>query len=160
LEDDMNSTATAISDKGMRPATRRARRRRLARSLTTAVGLLVLGGAVGAAPASAAPGDLAGTWTSVDLDGSNQTLEVKGAGSPVYALFLTDDLASSACGGLPATAVGPAVVDDNGLFMFATLVCRPGGNPIPGTRVELTFEYDAATDTLTDFSGVVWARAG
>ena len=126
--------------------------------LAVAVSTLALGAAVAASPASAAPGDLAGTWTSVDHDGSNQTLAIRGAGNPVYALFLTDELASQACGGRPAKLVGSAVADGNELFTVGTLVCRPGGNPFPGTRIFFGFEYDAATDTLTDSTGVVWER--
>jgi hypothetical protein len=37
-------------------------------------------------------------------------------------------------------------------------VCLPGGNPLRAERLHVSFEYDVATDTLTDFAGVVWER--
>lgn len=132
--------------------------RRLAKTLAIAVSMLAFGGAVLAPPASATAGSLAGTWASVDTDGSDQTLQIQGAGNPVYAMFLRDEPAS-VCGGLPAKLVGNGVADGNGLFMLGTLVCLPGGNPIPGQRIFFSFAYNAGTGTLTDFTGVVWHRA-
>ena len=55
----------------------------------------------------AASGPLAGTWTSVDTDGSNQTLDIKGSGVHVYSMFYFDD-AASACGGTPPSSLGVA----------------------------------------------------
>jgi len=133
-------------------------RRRLATALAIAVSMLAISVAGLAPPASASPGDLAGTWASLDTDGSNQTLKINGAGNPVYSIFLRDDFTSGVCGGPPAAFVGHAVADGDELFALGTLLCFPGGNPIPGERVFLGFEYDAATDTLTDFAGVVWQR--
>ena len=135
-----------------------ARRRRRS---TLAVGLsvLALGAAALAPPASGAPGPLAGTWTSVDVDGSNQTLRVKGAGNPVYAMTLRDDFTTGACGGPPAKVVGRARVDGDTLVMRGTLVCLHRGNPIPGQRVTISFDYHAGSDTLTDDARVVWVRA-
>ena len=132
--------------------------RRLATTLAIAVSMLALIAAVLAPPAAATSGDLAGTWASVDLDGSNQTLQIKGAGDPVYSMLLRDDFTSGVCGGPPAQLVGHAAVDGNVLFMSGTLVCLPGGNPLGSERLFVSFEYDAATDTLTDFAGVVWER--
>ena len=125
-----------------------------------AAGMLALGVTVLAPPASAHPGGLAGTWTSTDVDGSNQAMTIKGAGRPVYSVFLRDDFTSGACGGPPAKLVGHGVSDDNGLFVRGTLVCLHRGNPIPGVRVSFHLDYDAAAGTLTDESGVVWERAG
>lgn len=135
------------------------RRRVLIRALTASALSFGLIAGILALPASAAPGALAGTWTSEDLDGSNQSLELRGAGNPGYAAFLRDDFTSGVCGGPPAKLVGPAVADGDVLVVRGTLVCLPGGNPIPGVRVFLTFQYDAGTDTLTDDAGVVWERA-
>jgi hypothetical protein len=120
--------------------------------------VLAFGTALLSPAASAAGGDLAGTWTSVDLDGSNQTLQITGSGRHVYAMFLVDDFTTGGCGGPPAQFVGFGVVDGSELLMSGTLICLPGGNPIAG-RISISFQYDAATDTLTDFSGVVWHRA-
>ena len=134
--------------------------RRLATTLAIVVSLLAISAAALAPPATAAAGDLAGTWASEDLDGSNQTLEIKGAGNPVYSVFLRDDFTSGGCGGPPAKLVGSAVADGDGLFAVGTLVCLHGGNAVPGERIFFSFEYDAGTDTLTDFTGVVWERTG
>lgn len=120
----------------------------------------VVGVAVDAGPASAAEGTLAGTWTSVDLDGSNQTLTLHGAGNPWYSSFLFDDFTSGVCGGPPAKLVGTAVADGDEVFVRGTLVCLGSGNPIPGIRVGFVLTYDAEDDTLVDEGGVVWERAG
>jgi hypothetical protein len=133
--------------------------RRLASAAAVAAGLLALSAAV-APPAGATPGNLAGTWASVDVDGSNQTLRIKGAGKPVYAISLRDDFTSGACGGPPAKLVGHAVANGNELSVTGTLVCLHGGNPIPGERVSSSMDYNAATDTLIDSSGIVWNRTG
>lgn len=111
-----------------------------------------------ASPADARGGELAGTWTSVDLDGSHQTLRISGGGTPAYAMFLHDDFTSGGCGGLPANFVGSGTVDGNQLEMTGALICLPGGNPVRG-RISIGFEYDATADTLTDVTGVVWERA-
>ena len=121
--------------------------------------VLLLGAALLASPASAFPGHLAGTWTSVDTDGSNQTMRIRGAGHPVYAMTLRDDFTTGACGGPPAKVVGRARADGNALVMRGTLVCLHRGNPIPGQRVTVNFDYHAGSDTLTDDAGVVWVRA-
>lgn len=113
-----------------------------------------------APPASAAQGELAGTWASIDLDGSNQTLRITGAGAPAYAMFLSDDATSGACGGPPAKLVGSGRVDGDELLMRGVLVCLPGGNPVGREQFYFAFEHDDAADTLTDSTGVVWHRLG
>jgi hypothetical protein len=153
----MNRTGTKAKAR-LLSVKRVIRRRRLAATLAIAVSMLA-SATVLATPASAAAGDLAGSWTSIDLDGSNQTLKLKGAGNPVYSAFLRDDFTSGVCGGPPAKLVGHAAADGNGLLMRGTLVCLHRGNPVPGVRVVFSFEYDPANDTLTDDSGVVWERA-
>jgi hypothetical protein len=109
-------------------------------------------------PASAASGDLAGTWTSTDTDGSSQTLDVSGSGNNSYSMYLFDDSATSACGGAPAKLVGTGVLDGNDLTMTGALVCLPGGNQLR-FRIDYGFVYSAGTDTLTDDAGVVWTRS-
>ncbi len=116
---------------------------------------LVLG--LGASPAVAAQGDLTGTWTSVDTDGSDQTLTITGTGKRVYAVALFDE-AATLCDGDPAQAHGPGFVDSDHLLVRAAAVCLPGGNHLRGV-IHLGFTYDEGTDTLTDDSGVVWSRA-
>ena len=63
-------------------------------------------------------------------------------------------------GGPPAKLVGHAVASGNELSVTGTLVCLHGGNPIPGERVSSSLEYNAATDSLMDSSGIVWERTG
>lgn len=107
--------------------------------------------------ASAASGALAGTWASLDTDGSNQVLDITGSGRQAYSMVYVDDSATGACDGNPAQLAGPGFVDGSDLLMVATLVCLPGGNVI-GTRLAINFHYDAGTDTLNDSLGIVWHR--
>lgn len=117
------------------------------------VGLVV---GLGAPPAIAAQGSLAGTWTSTDTDESNQTLTITGSGRRVYAMFLSDD-AASLCGGAPALATGSGIVEEDKLLMRAAAVCLPGGNVLRSV-INIGFIQTGA-DTLIDDFGVVWSRA-
>lgn len=116
------------------------------------VGLVV---GLGAPPAVAAQGSLAGTWTSIDTDGSNQTLTMTGSGRRVYAMSLSDD-AATLCGGAPALATGSGILEEDNLLMRAAAVCLPGGNLLRGV-IAIGF-IQAGPDTLIDDSGVVWSR--
>lgn len=98
-----------------------------------------------------------GSWTSVDTDGSNQSLRISGGGSDNYAMFLYDD-AASVCGGAPARVTGSGTADGDSLVFRGTLSCAGGGN-VFRERLVLEFELDSGADTLTDFSGVVWQRS-
>ena len=123
-------------------------------ALSFAFGLSLLGGSAHAANDS----PFLGTWESVDHDGSNQTLHVSGGGSGHFAMSLYDDAATVACGGAPARVSGSGTADGNDLSMTAAITCVPGGNFVRN-RIEIAFEYDPSTDTLRDFSGVVWERS-
>ncbi|MFC7598448.1 hypothetical protein ACFQU3_24270 [Terrabacter sp. GCM10028922] len=129
---------------------------RLATALSA---VLMLAGVAVAAPASAASGPLAGTWTSIDTDGSNQTLDIMGSGGHVYSMIYVDDAATSACNGNPAMITGPGIVDGDVLVMNGTLTCLPGGN-VFRSRLTVSFVHDSSTDTLTDDFGIVWQREG
>ena len=118
------------------------------------VGLVV---GLGAPPAVAAQGSLAGDWSSIDTDGSHQTLTITGSGRRVYAMSLSDD-AAGLCGGAPALAIGSGRVEEDQLLMRASAVCLPGGNVLRGV-ISIGFIHDAGADTLTDDFGVVWSRA-
>lgn len=122
------------------------------------LGVLLIGLAVGlgAPPAVAAQGNLAGNWTSIDTDGSNQTLTITGSGRRVYAMSLSDD-AASLCGGAPALATGSGRLEEDKLLMRAAVVCLPGGNVLRGV-ISIGF-IQAGVDTLIDDFGVVWSRA-
>lgn len=125
---------------------------------TISFGVLLVGLVVGlgTSPAIAAQGSLAGTWTSTDTDGSNQTLTITGSGRSVYAMSLYDD-AASLCGGAPALATGSGSVDEDTLLMRVAAVCLPGGNVLRGV-IDIGF-IQAGDDTLIDEFGVVWSRA-
>ena len=57
--------------------------------------------------ASAAADAFVGTWTSIDKDGSHQSLFIMGSGARGrHAVFVEDDAATVACGGAPAHAQG------------------------------------------------------
>lgn len=126
----------------------------------TAVGVVLAAVSTALAPpALAAEGSLAGTWASVDTDGSNQTLSITGSGRRVYSMVYFDESASSACAGAPARVAGPGFVDGDSVYLVGTLVCLPGGNPFR-ERLTISFDYDAGTDTLTDGFGITWERTG
>ena len=127
----------------------------LATICSVLVAMISLGTAGGA---TAQSGTLSGHWTSIDTDGSSQTLDIMGAGIGPYAMFLFDDSATNACGGAPARFVGTGATDGDTLVMVGTLSCLPGGNVVRH-RIAFGFTYSAATGTLTDESGVVWTRA-
>jgi len=135
----------------------------LPRTVVTTVAAFTFGASL-LAPVAAAvaagggSGPLAGTWTSVDADGSHQTLDVTGSGHSVYAMVYVDD-AASACGGDPARLSGPGFVDGEDVVMVAPLVCLPGGNVFRG-RLAVGFHHDSGTDTLIDDFDIVWSRAG
>ena len=123
-----------------------------------AIGAIMLGTQLLVAlPASAEEVPFNGTWTSVDTDGSNQLLIVRGSGSDARAVTLLDD-AGTVCGGAPAKVAGAATIDGDFLLLTAPVTCQPGGNPFQG-RVFVEFRYDSGTDTLVEPSGVVWHRS-
>jgi hypothetical protein len=98
----------------------------------------------------------AGSWASIDHDGSNQTLEVEGlaeAGS--YDLTLEDDDAQEACRGGPVTGKGFGTADGTSLSTMIRLTCASG----PELEFPVEWTYRAADDTLVDIEGVVWSRA-
>ena len=98
-----------------------------------------------------------GNWTSIDTDGSHQTLAVRGsAQSAKLAMKLHDDFTSGVCGGAPAALAGTGTADGDELTMTGALTCRPGGNLL-GFRVSMRFTYDSGV--LVDESGVVWTRS-
>jgi hypothetical protein len=124
------------------------------------LGVLVVGIVLGlgTAPAEAAQGELAGTWTSVDTDGSNQTLTITGSGRRAYAVAYFDEAANSLCDGAPAMVNGSGRVDGDTLVTRGAATCLPGGNRLRGV-ITIEYTYDADADTLTDGFGVVWTRA-
>ena len=132
--------------------------KRAALSIVVSVVLASAAAFLAPAAATAASGTLAGTWTSVDTDGSKQTLDITGSGRHAYSMVYVDDSATGACGGSPARLSGPGFVDGSDVLMVASLVCLPGGNVVR-SRLAVTFAYDSGSDTLADDFGIVWHRA-
>ena len=101
-----------------------------------------------------------GTWTSTDVDGSNQILWIRGSRQTGhYAVRLFDDAATAACAGAPARAQGSGIIEGETLTWTATVTCPgTGRGPATGRIGPLALTYDEATDTLVDDSGVVWHR--
>ena len=110
------------------------------------------------APAASAAGSVfAGTWVSIDGDGSTQLLAVGRATTP--AVTYEDFYASScAAGGSPSThfvATGRGDISGDSLWVdFRNGGC---GNHALGP-FGLGFRYDGGNDTLTDDFGITWYR--
>ncbi|HET7821415.1 MAG TPA: hypothetical protein VFL10_07800 [Ornithinibacter sp.] len=119
------------------------------------VGLTIVGTTLAPAGAAAEASPFAGTWTSIDTDGSNQTMKISGSTKGALGVRYFDDVAT-VCGGDPARFAGTGRVDGDVLVADVLLVCIPGGNVFGHITIEAT--YDASTDTLSDPSGVVWTR--
>ena len=128
------------------------------RLLTGALALwLVAAGLLAGASAvtAAAPG-FAGTWASIDTDGSTQGLAVGRGANPAVTYL---DFYASTCvaDGAPAqfVASGRGTVDGDSVWVdFRNGGCgRHRIGPFG-----LAFEYDAASDTLTDGFGITWFR--
>jgi hypothetical protein len=135
--------------------------KRMQRIVLVGMCSVVLAAVVLSVGAWASPRDdvFRGSWTSIDIDGSHQTLDIQGSGqSGHHAMVLFDDSATTACQGSPARVQGSGLVDGDSLLMTGTLTCMPGGNPVRG-RTSVRFVYNPGTDTLSDDSGVTWYRA-
>ena len=79
---------------------------------------------VAAAAASAGADPFSGTWTSIDLDGSNQKVTFTSSGY-AWQVDYYDDRAT-ACAGSPARASGSATASGNTLAGSFTAVCESG----------------------------------
>ena len=142
---------------------RRLTGRRLKRSSTIvmAASMMMVTMLSSTGPAAAESRDFLGRWTSIDSDGSHQTLWIRGTAAHDprnVAITYQDDFASQACDGDPAKVTGTGRFDGDVLVMRGALTCTPGGNWIHG-RIDLGYTYDSGNDTLVDFDGIVWERA-
>jgi hypothetical protein len=116
------------------------------------VGLLALAPAV-----SAAGSGFAGTWVSIDTDGSTQALAIGRGSTP--AVTYQDFYASSCAGdGAPSThfiATGRGTISGDWLGVeFRNGGC---GRYMIGP-FGLGLSYDGNNDTLTDDFGITWYR--
>jgi hypothetical protein len=117
-----------------------------------AVGLLAI------VPAASAAGtEFAGTWVSIDTDGSTQTLAIGQGATPAVTF---QDFYASSCDGAGAqsthfVANGRGYVDGDSLWVeFRNGGC--GWHKIGSFG--LVYSHDGGSDTLTDDFGVTWSR--
>jgi hypothetical protein len=155
---------------------RRQRKDRNRRIGSALVALLVIGATVGGllrafstgtVPAGDPRGPFLGTWVSIDLDGSTQTMVIRASGGEAVEIVLHDD-GATVCSGAPATITGTGRLegDTDLVIPSPALTCddgsepnAPGGPPLEEQLRNMTFVHDPETDTLTD-SQVVWERVG
>jgi hypothetical protein len=117
-----------------------------------AAGLLALAPAV-----SASSSVFAGTWLSIDTDGSTQLLAVGEGTTPavIYEDFYASSCAESGSASTHFVATGRGTIDDGTLWVeFRNGGC--GRNTIG--PFGLGFSYDSGSDTLTDDFGITWYR--
>ena len=120
---------------------------------------LVVAGLLAVAPAvSAADPGFAGTWVSIDTDGSAQTLTI-GRGSAPAVTYQDFYASSCANDGAPSThfvATGRGTIEGDWMGVaFRNGKC--GRHMIGPFGLGLT--YDESNDTLTDDFGITWNRA-
>lgn len=102
-----------------------------------------------------------GRWTSTDADGSSQTMTIRPSVHGEFEMVLRDDH-SGPCAG-PSTDTGTGEVEGGelvitGITMDCTNGRKPNGRKPNGRSESLTFVHLRATDTLADYSGVLWSR--
>jgi hypothetical protein len=120
--------------------------------------------ALAVSPAGAKPDPFIGVWVSTDIDGSSQTLTIGGGSGGTRHVRYYDD-GATVCGLDPdtgeflsaASARGPLSVSGNTLSDNLDVYCMATPPTFNGTYL-FTYTYDPATDTLTDWLGVVWFR--
>ena len=126
---------------------------------TLAVLSSLLIAAVFATAALAAKDPFKGVWTSTDIDGSSQRLTVGGGPAGSYHVRFYDDGATVCDPGLTlaASAKGSLTAAGNVLSGVLPVYCL-ASPPYSWGDTLFTYTYDASTDTLTDWLGVVWSR--
>jgi hypothetical protein len=155
---------------------RRERKRRTQRLTTSALALVVAAAGIAVlmwawsggdlVPADRPVGPFVGTWESVDLDDSSQTMEIRATGDDAYQITVHDNSAG-VCSETPSTMTGAGRLQGAAELLIPSpvLTCDDGSEPeaLSGPPLEerlrnLTFVHDPATDFLTDSFGVVWSR--
>jgi hypothetical protein len=120
--------------------------------------LLVVAGAHAIAPAaSAASSVFAGTWVSIDTDGSQQTLAIGQGPTPVvtYQDFYASSCAADGSPSSHFVATGRGTIDGSSLAVDF----RNGGcGRVRIGPFGLSFQHDGDSGTLTDDFGVTWYR--
>jgi len=114
--------------------------------------------------ASAKPNPFIGVWTSIDVDGSSQTLVIGGGSGDAQRVRFHDD-GATICGLDPDTGDFLSAASARGLLLASgdvlsgdlSLYCHTSPPTFVGD-VHFVYTYDPFTDTLTDWLGVVWSR--
>jgi hypothetical protein len=149
----------------------RARNRRVGTAVAALTALaIVVGGLTRVLPPTRdvlfdqSPKPWVGTWQSIDLDGSAQTMDIS-AVQDGYAVVIADD-AATVCSGAPSTTTGTGRFEEAGLVLAAPrLTCADDsepalvdGGPVDEALRDYTLVRDAEANTLTDSLGVAWHR--
>jgi len=98
-----------------------------------------------------------GVWTSIDTDGSNQTISFGGSDSLRFVHYFDDG--ASACGwpedNVTATLNGVGTVSGDTITTDLDGQCNGTGQDLSSSA---TYTYHSGNDTLTDNFGVIWNR--
>lgn len=133
------------------------------RSLILTIVLLIIS-ALTVTSVLAARYTLIGTWESTDLDGSYQTLTIGSGPDNTYHVRYYD-FGASVCGLDPqtgdplyaASASGLLTGSDRKIAGAIAVYCMTR-LPTFLTDFDITYKYNASTDTIIDSGGVVWNR--
>jgi hypothetical protein len=114
--------------------------------------------------ASAKPNPFIGVWTSIDVDGSSQTLVIGGGSGDTRQVRFHDD-GATICGLDPETGDFLSAASARGLLSVSgdtlsgdlSLYCQTSPPTFAGD-FHFVYTYDPSTETLTDWLGVVWSR--
>ena len=112
--------------------------------------------AIPATASAATPADVNGTWASIDIDGSNQVMEVRVNPANRARIVLYDDDGLICGGGSALIARGTGDLTGDVIAVDYRIRCDNG---VTATVTDVTYVYDDTTGTLTDEFGVVWTRA-
>jgi hypothetical protein len=119
-------------------------------------------------PSTGLESSFLGTWATTDNDGSAATTTFEVASDGVVEMVGYDDYAS-VCSGAPSTMTGTGRLESDTVLVIPMplFACDDGtepqalsGPPLEEQLQNLTFTYDAESDTLTDSFGLVWTRQG
>jgi hypothetical protein len=134
-----------------------------------AVGLVRLLASEGPTPAVDPDTPFLGTWVSTsDADGGTRTMTVRASEDAGLEIVVRDDVAT-VCAGTPSTMTATGTIDPTGALVLPApeYTCDDGREPetfsdppIEEQLRNMTFVFDAQTETLSDGAGGVWLREG
>lgn len=104
---------------------------------------------------AATPADVNGTWTSVDIDGSNQVMDVRVNPAGRARIVLHDDDGTICGGGSALIARGTGMLVGDVITVDYKIKCDNG---VKATVTGFTYAFNSAAGTLTDSVGVMWTR--